>query len=103
MISASLTDPGTWFDALNCSSTTSNVRGGAPVACGFSSSESVSVISLFLLSSSLSSFLVCLLLQASNLASTFFLGALGAGLLVVGLDGVAGSESDVPVDRLLLT
>ena len=62
MISASVTDPDTWYDALNLNRAASNVRGGAPVDCGSYSSEPVLVISLLLLSSSLSSLLFFLFL-----------------------------------------
>ena len=97
MISASVTVPGSCLDAFKTVKAASNVSCGAVVAqadCGSSLSESVSVISLLLLSSLLFS----LLLQASSL----FLGALGTDLLVPDvLDGVArtllGLLFDFPV------
>ena len=103
MILPSVTVPGSCFDAFNINKAASKVSCeavGTPTGCGSSSSESVSVISLLLSSrfllSSLSSFLFCLLLQTSSLASSlvsgFFLGAFGSSFFPVDvLDGVAGS------------
>ena len=87
MISSSVTVPGSCLDAFRTVRAASNVSRGVvvvPMGCGSPPSESVSVISLLLLSSLLFS----LLLQASSL----FLGALGTNLLVPDvLDGVARS------------